>query len=50
VAAVVEAHHGTVAVASEPGRTVFTVRLAAGAGLDDGPDRQERDDRHHLAT
>ncbi|GAB3236662.1 hypothetical protein GCM10027452_44030 [Micromonospora halotolerans] len=27
VAAVVEAHHGEVAVASRPGRTVFTVRL-----------------------
>ncbi|SDP51943.1 two-component system, OmpR family, sensor kinase [Klenkia soli] len=27
VSAVVEAHEGTVAVASEPGRTVFTVRL-----------------------
>ncbi|MET7968969.1 ATP-binding protein [Micromonospora sp. NPDC005305] len=27
VAAVVEAHHGAVAVASRPGRTVFTVRL-----------------------
>jgi two-component system OmpR family sensor kinase len=27
VSAVVEAHHGTVSVASEPGRTVFTVQL-----------------------
>jgi two-component system OmpR family sensor kinase len=27
VAAVVEAHHGTVSVASEPGATVFTVQL-----------------------
>ena len=29
VASVVEAHHGSVAAASEPGRTVFTVRLPA---------------------
>ncbi|MFC0004087.1 sensor histidine kinase [Micromonospora siamensis] len=30
VAAVVEAHHGAVTLDSEPGRTVFTVRLPAG--------------------
>jgi two-component system OmpR family sensor kinase len=30
VAAVVEAHHGTVRVASRPGHTTFTVRLPAG--------------------
>jgi len=30
VAAVVEAHHGTVGVESEPGRTTFTVRLPLG--------------------
>ncbi|SCF23820.1 sensor histidine kinase [Micromonospora mirobrigensis] len=30
VAAVVEAHHGIVTLDSEPGRTVFTVRLPAG--------------------
>ena len=29
VAAVVEGHHGAVAVESEPGRTVFTVRAIA---------------------
>jgi two-component system OmpR family sensor kinase len=31
VAAVVQAHHGQVEVASEPGRTAFTVRLPTGA-------------------
>ena len=43
VAAVVEAHHGRVAVSSEPGQTQFTVRLplaqlAPAAHAGPGPD------------
>ena len=38
VSAVVEAHRGTVAVSSEPGRTVFTVRLPDATEVAADPD------------
>ena len=43
VAAVVEAHGGTVALESRPGATTFTVRLP-GAGPADGSDSERADD------
>ncbi len=46
VHAVVTAHEGTVAVASEPGRTVFTVRLPHASSLvaDPGPALEDEDE------